>query len=186
MDPSTGIWLHPQEYGILLQECGSSYRNMGFFYRNVVLPTQICCCCSVTKSYLTLCDSMDYSMPGSIGFCRQGYWSRLPFPSPRIFSDQGLNTSPSLAGGFFTTEPPGNSYRNRALLIAQGSALALLTDSAATSLRHNGASIRHTAHVPPLLSVSLRKLLPLSVGWIWWLASNEESRAKGMKCHVWD
>ena len=66
-------------------------------------------------------------MPGSMGFSRHGYWSRLPFPSPRIFSDQGLNTSPSLAGGFFTTEPPGNSYRNRALLVAQGSALALLT-----------------------------------------------------------
>ena len=23
-----------------------------------------CCCCSVAKSYLTLCDLMDYTMPG--------------------------------------------------------------------------------------------------------------------------
>ena len=81
--PPPGIRLHPQEYG----SYGSSHRNMGSCYRNMVLPTQICCCCSVTKSCLTLCNSMDYSMPGSMGFSRQGYWSRLPFPSPRIFSD---------------------------------------------------------------------------------------------------
>ena len=150
MAPPTGIRLLRlllQEYGLLLQEYGSSYRNMGFCYRNMAPPTGIWAPATgiwapatgirfflhkyvVTVqllSHVWLCDSVDYSMPGSMGFSRQGYWSRLPFPSPRIFSDQGLNTSPSLAGGFFTTEPPGNSYRNRALLVAQGSALALLT-----------------------------------------------------------
>ena len=29
--------------------------------------------------------------PLSMGFSRQEYWSRLPFPSPGIFSTQGLN-----------------------------------------------------------------------------------------------
>ena len=46
--------------------------------------------------------------PLSMGFLRQEYWSRLPFPSPGDLPDSGIKpTSPALAGGFFTTEPPG-------------------------------------------------------------------------------
>ena len=49
--------------------------------------------------------------PLSIGFPRQEYWSGLPFPIPRDFPDPGIEpmsfVSPALAGGFFTTEPPG-------------------------------------------------------------------------------
>ena len=42
-------------------------------------------------------------------FPRQKYWSGLPFPSPGDLPDPGIEpTSPALAGGFFTTEPPGN------------------------------------------------------------------------------
>ena len=55
------------------------------------------CCCLVTKSCLTLCDSMDYSLPSSsvhgiiqarklewvaISYSRQENWSGLPFPAP--------------------------------------------------------------------------------------------------------
>ena len=51
----------------------------------------------------------------SMGFPRQEHWSGLPFPSPRDLPDPGMEPmSPSLAGIFFTTEPPGkskNSYR---------------------------------------------------------------------------
>jgi len=47
-------------------------------------------------------------------FPRQEYWSGLPFPSPGDLSDPGIKPmSPSLAGGFFATEPPGkpeNAY----------------------------------------------------------------------------
>ena len=39
----------------------------------------------------------------SMEFSRQEYWSGVPFPSPGYFP----NTSHALAGGFFTTEPPG-------------------------------------------------------------------------------
>ena len=43
-----------------------------------------------------------------MGFPKQGYWSGLPFPSPGDLPDPGIEgTSPVLAGGFFTTEPPG-------------------------------------------------------------------------------
>ena len=43
-----------------------------------------------------------------MGSSRQEYWSGLPFPSPGHLSDTGIEpASPALAGGFFTTEPPG-------------------------------------------------------------------------------
>ena len=43
--------------------------------------------------------------PLSIGFPRQEYWSQLPFPSPGDLPDPGIKpSSPTLAGGFFTTE----------------------------------------------------------------------------------
>ena len=37
----------------------------------------------VEQSYLTLCDPMDYSPPGS-SVCGILYWSGLPFPSPGV------------------------------------------------------------------------------------------------------
>ena len=44
----------------------------------------------------------------SMGFFRQEYWSGLPFPPPGDLPDQKIEpVSPSLAGRFFTTEPPG-------------------------------------------------------------------------------
>ena len=44
-------------------------------------------------------------------FSRQEGWSGLPFPSPGDLLDPGMESvslaSPALAGGFFTTVPPG-------------------------------------------------------------------------------
>ena len=46
----------------------------------------------------------------SVGFSRQEYWSRLPFPSSGDLPDPGIEPmSPALEGGFFTTEPPEKS-----------------------------------------------------------------------------
>ena len=49
--------------------------------------------------------------PESMEFSRQEYWSGLPFPTPGDLHDQGIKpksrASPSLAGRFFTTAPPG-------------------------------------------------------------------------------
>ena len=48
--------------------------------------------------------------PLSMGFPGQEYWSRLPLPSPGDLPDPGIEPkSPALAGGFFTTEPPGKA-----------------------------------------------------------------------------
>ena len=50
-------------------------------------------------------------VPLSMGFSRQEYESKLPFPSPGDLSDLGIKpASPALAGEFFTTEPPGKPY----------------------------------------------------------------------------
>ena len=44
------------------------------------------------QSHLTLCKPMDHShqAPLSMGFYRQGYWSRLPFPSLVDLPDPGV------------------------------------------------------------------------------------------------
>ena len=59
---------------------------------------------------LTLCDPVDHSpqAPQSMRFSRQEHWSGLPFASPRVFLTQGSNpVSLALAGGLYTTVPPG-------------------------------------------------------------------------------
>ena len=49
-----------------------------------------------------------FQAPLSVGFSRQDYWSGLPFPTAGDLPNPGVETtSPALAGGFFTTEPPG-------------------------------------------------------------------------------
>ena len=57
--------------------------------------------------------------PLSMGFSRQEYWSRLPFPPPGDLPDQGIEhsslTSPALAGSSLPLVPPGkplNGYES--------------------------------------------------------------------------
>jgi len=51
--------------------------------------------------------------PLSMGFSRQEYWSELPFPSPGNLPNPGMQPkSPTLAGTFFTSEPPGKPQQN--------------------------------------------------------------------------
>ena len=48
--------------------------------------------------------TVTHQAPLSMEFSRQGYWSRLPFPSPWDLPNPGIEpASPALAGGFFTT-----------------------------------------------------------------------------------
>ena len=58
-------------------------------------------------------DPMDCSLPDSSvhGIFQEEYWSGLPFPSPGDLPNPGIEPlslmSPALAGGIFTTVPPG-------------------------------------------------------------------------------
>ena len=52
-----------------------------------------------------------HQAPLSMGFPRQEYWSGLPFSSPVSLPDSGIEPeSSTLAGRFFTTEPPGKVF----------------------------------------------------------------------------
>jgi len=64
--------------------------------------------CEVTSDSFATPWTLGCQAPLSKGFSRQEYGSGLPCPSPGDLPDPGIkNESPALAGGFFTTEPPG-------------------------------------------------------------------------------
>ena len=58
-----------------------------------------------------------YQTPLTMGFTRQEYWSGLTFPTPGDLLEPGMDpkslTSPALAGGFFTTAPPGKPIQTQ-------------------------------------------------------------------------
>ena len=76
----------------------------------------VCCVCVCyvcwAQSCLTLCDPVDYSLPGSsvYGVFQARIWTRLTFPTPGNLPDPGIepcdSVSPALASRLFTTGPP--------------------------------------------------------------------------------
>ena len=84
-----------------------------FDFRNCYIFS---CYCLLNKSRPTPCDPMDcvaHQASLSMDFSRQEYWSRLPFPPSETLPEPRLKlmsiASPALAGGLFTTVPPGNT-----------------------------------------------------------------------------
>ena len=66
-------------------------------------------CVLVTQSCLTLLQPHGgaHQAPLSMGFFRQEYWNRLPFPPPRDLPNLGIEPTSAVAGKFFTAEPAG-------------------------------------------------------------------------------
>ena len=64
-----------------------------------------------------------HQAPLLMGFPRQEYWTGLPFPPPGHLSHPGIEptplVSPALAGGLFTTAPPGKSHEASITLIVK-------------------------------------------------------------------
>ena len=63
----------------------------------------------------TLCDAMDYNLPGSLSmeFSRQEYWSGVPFPSPGDLPDPGIESRcPALQADSLPSEPQGKPIYN--------------------------------------------------------------------------
>ena len=84
--------------------------SMPLFYLRLICSGHSSWVCSAAQLNPTLRDRITSPpAPLSTGFSRQGYWSGLPFPSAGDLSDPEIElTSPALAGGSFTTQPPGN------------------------------------------------------------------------------
>ena len=90
-------------------------------------------------SYTVACQA-----PLFMGFSRQDYWSELPFPSPGHLLNPGIEpASPTLAGGFFSTELPEKPRRD-----------VLSKTSRATSWGHSMVNMPAwpSKHWPPRLS----------------------------------
>ena len=67
----------------------------------------LCSFCACVQLFVTPW-TVTHQVYLSMGFPRQERWRALPFLSPRDLPDPGIEpVSPALAGGFFTTEPPG-------------------------------------------------------------------------------
>ena len=68
-------------------------------------------------SRVRLCDPMTVARqtPLSMGFYRQGYWGGLQCPPPENLPNPGIKlaslASPTLTGGFFSTESPGKPHK---------------------------------------------------------------------------
>ena len=80
--------------------------------------------CLVSQSRPTLCNPIDCSLPGSsvMGFLRQEYWSRLPFPSPGDLPDPGMKpaspVSAVLQADSFPAGPLGKPLGNDDMVIS--------------------------------------------------------------------
>ena len=79
----------------------------------------VCMCVYVYVCVCVLCRVRLFATPWiidcqaslSMGFPRQEYWSGLLFSSPGDLFHPGIKlASLALAGGFFTTEPPGKPF----------------------------------------------------------------------------
>ena len=83
----------------------------------VYARTCVCVCvCVCVLNHIQLWDPWTVAHQAllSVEFSRQEYWNGLPFPSPGYLPDPGIKPtsleSPALAGGFFTTAPPGKPH----------------------------------------------------------------------------
>ena len=86
--------------------------NRWFLFSSVCVCVCVCVC-AVAQLSPTLCNPMDHSLPGTpfMQFSKQESWSGLQLLPPGDLPDPEIESvppvSPALAGGFFTTEPPG-------------------------------------------------------------------------------
>ena len=68
------------------------------------------CVCLVTQLCPTLCDPMDYTLPGSSvhGILQARYWNGLPFPSPGELPNPGIEPRPpAFQADSLPSDPPG-------------------------------------------------------------------------------
>ena len=73
-------------------------------------------CFSCVQLFETLW-AVAHQAPLSMGFSKQKYWNRLPWPPPGDIPNPRIELvplmSPALVDGFFTTEPQGKPHINK-------------------------------------------------------------------------
>ena len=111
-------FVYVKESGLCIRNLASSPTNeqydfihLSTFHFLIHSSNTVCMCAHLLQLIATLW-TVAYQASLSVGFSRQEYWSGLPFPTPGNLPNQGIERSslalPSLAGGFFATEPSGN------------------------------------------------------------------------------
>ena len=109
--------------------CNLSGSALLFFWPSFLLC--VCMCAKSLQLYLTLCNPMDCSPPGSLvhGILQARYWSGLPCPSPGVLPHPRIESlspaSPALQAGSLPTEPPGRPQRPACLPLNHGRAASL-------------------------------------------------------------
>ena len=84
-----------------------SYNIIFLFQKKILLTCEWVKSLSRVRLFATLWTGA-HQAPQSIGFSRQEYWSRLPFPSPGDLPDPGIKPrSPTLQADTLTSEPWG-------------------------------------------------------------------------------
>ena len=100
-----------QEPSFTLPHMINSYIFYSFLFFILLHPS--CCCCLVTKSCPIFCNPRDYSPPCSsaheISQARILEWIAISFSRGSSWPRDWIHIS-SLAGTFFTTEPPGKPW----------------------------------------------------------------------------
>ena len=112
---SDSVWPHRWQPTRLCRPWDSPGKNTGVGCHFLLQCMKVKSESEVTQLCLTLRDPMDCSLPGSsMGFSRQKYWNRLPFPSPGDLPDQGIKPgSPTFQAHALTSEPPGKPQASK-------------------------------------------------------------------------
>ena len=81
-----------------------------------IFQNSVCVCSCTRAQFFVTPWTAGRQAPLSMEFSRQEYWSGLPLSSPGDLPNPGIEptspASPTLAGRFFTTEPPGKPLQN--------------------------------------------------------------------------
>ena len=93
----------------------TEFRSIPLCYHRCQLKQVLLCVCSLLTHFWFFGTPWTVARQASLsmGFSRQEYWSRLPFPPLGDLPSPGIKLTspafPALADGCFTTEPPGKS-----------------------------------------------------------------------------
>ena len=92
-------------WGLLIASCGQAQRRV------LASPVAAVLACAWPCPLRATPWTGARQTPLSMGFSGQEHWGGLPFPPPGDLPNPGIKpmspVSPCVAGGFFTTEPPG-------------------------------------------------------------------------------